>query len=127
MKPIAAPRFERSRVMRLDAEPAAVFPLLGASGFSDADMLRWHASFEQSAPDRHRAVLAHLCLPQDEIAAIRARSPARPTAPARASLETNGPGRGFLRSGLDFQPMAPLPHPCAAGQIPRRDYTIPGR
>lgn len=28
MEPIAAPRFERSRVMRLDAEPAAVFPLL---------------------------------------------------------------------------------------------------
>ena len=46
--------------------------LLAASGFSDEDMLQWHARFEQSAPDRHQAFLEHLCLPQDEIAAIRA-------------------------------------------------------
>jgi len=45
--------------------------LLTASGFSEEDMVRWHADFERSAPDRHQAFLEFLCLPEAEVAAIR--------------------------------------------------------
>lgn len=51
--------------------------LLAASGFGEADMRRWHARFERTAPERHQAFLEYLCLPDEEIAAIRdaAREP----------------------------------------------------
>jgi DNA-binding transcriptional MerR regulator len=45
--------------------------IMRASGFTDADMGRWHAEFERSAPDEHQEFLEFLRLPQDEIARIR--------------------------------------------------------
>jgi DNA-binding transcriptional MerR regulator len=45
--------------------------LLAASGFSDADMRRWHVAFERRAPARHQAFLRFLGIPEDEIAEIR--------------------------------------------------------
>jgi DNA-binding transcriptional MerR regulator len=51
--------------------------LLAASGFSEADMVRWHEAFERTAPDRHRRFLEFLGLEPLEVAAIRRRSRAR--------------------------------------------------
>lgn len=48
--------------------------LLRAAGFTDADMWRWHADFERNAPDDHQRFLEFLCIPEDEIAALRQRS-----------------------------------------------------
>jgi DNA-binding transcriptional MerR regulator len=45
--------------------------LLKASGFSEADMLRWHVEFERLAPDKHLRFLKFLSIPDDEIAQIR--------------------------------------------------------
>lgn len=55
--------------------------LLAASGFSEDDMVRWHAEFERTAPDSHQAFLEFLCLPEKEIATIR-RWSARRAEPA---------------------------------------------
>jgi DNA-binding transcriptional MerR regulator len=48
--------------------------LLRASGFTEADMDRWHIAFEASAPDRHQQFLAFLGLSPEEVARIRAWS-----------------------------------------------------
>lgn len=48
--------------------------LLRASGFTDADMDRWHETFERTAPDRHQRFLAFLGIPPEEISGIRDRS-----------------------------------------------------
>lgn len=45
--------------------------LLAASGFSDADMRRWHIAFERRTPAKHQAFLRFLGIPEDEIAEIR--------------------------------------------------------
>ena len=45
--------------------------LLEASGFSEEDMINWHVEFERHAPDKHQAFLEFLCIPEDEIEAIR--------------------------------------------------------
>ncbi len=50
--------------------------LLVASGFSHEDMTRWHVGFERDAPAQHQAFLEFLCIPDEEIAQIRARSAA---------------------------------------------------
>jgi DNA-binding transcriptional MerR regulator len=46
--------------------------LLKASGFSEQDMLAWHCEFEAHDPDSHQRFLEFLCIPVDEIKAIRA-------------------------------------------------------
>lgn len=66
--------------------------LLAASGFSEADMLRWHAAFEQGAPLQHEAFLRFLCIPNDEIEAIRQR--ARRQRGARAQARSQAPSEG---------------------------------
>ena len=48
--------------------------LLDAAGFSEADRGQWHADFEQQSPDKHQQFLEFLCIPDDEIRAIRARA-----------------------------------------------------
>lgn len=48
--------------------------LLAASGMSDEEMWRWHASFERTSPEDHRRFLELLGLADGEIAAIRARA-----------------------------------------------------
>jgi len=48
--------------------------LLAASGMSDADMWRWHAAFEATAPARHQEFLELLGLAAGEIDAIRTRA-----------------------------------------------------
>ena len=45
--------------------------IMEASGFSEADMHRWHAQFEQSAPSEHQEFLEFLHIPVDEIRSIR--------------------------------------------------------
>jgi len=42
-----------------------------ASGFSEADMRKWHAEFERSAPEEHQEFLAFLHIPEKEIRSIR--------------------------------------------------------
>jgi len=57
--------------------------LLRASGFTEADMDRWHGAFERTAPDRHQRFLAFLGIPPEEISGIRDRSASsgHPSAP----------------------------------------------
>lgn len=45
--------------------------LLRSAGFSEEDMRQWHVLFEDMAPEKHRAFLAHLRLDDDEIERIR--------------------------------------------------------
>lgn len=45
--------------------------IMRASGFSEADMHRWHAEFERSAPGEHQEFLQFLQVPADDIARIR--------------------------------------------------------
>jgi hypothetical protein len=45
--------------------------IMKASGFSEADMRKWHAEFERSAPEEHQEFLAFLRIPKDEIRSIR--------------------------------------------------------
>jgi DNA-binding transcriptional MerR regulator len=45
--------------------------IMRASGFSDADMHRWHAEFEKAAPEDHEEFLAYLNVSRDEIDRIR--------------------------------------------------------
>ncbi len=42
-----------------------------AAGFSEADMRRWHAQFEKSAPQEHQEFLEFLHIPTAEIQSIR--------------------------------------------------------
>jgi len=52
-------------------DKAAWVSLLRASGFTDADMDRWHIAFEATDPERHRRFLAFLGLSEGEVARIR--------------------------------------------------------
>jgi DNA-binding transcriptional MerR regulator len=52
--------------------------LLRATGLGDDDMNRWHVEFEAMAPEAHQDFLESLGIRPSEIAAIRARSRARP-------------------------------------------------
>ena len=45
--------------------------IMRAAGFSDADMHRWHAEFEKSAPAEHQEFLEFLHIPADEVTRIR--------------------------------------------------------
>ncbi len=45
--------------------------IMRASGFSDADMHRWHAQFEKSAPEEHEQFLKYLHIPEAEVRTIR--------------------------------------------------------
>lgn len=45
--------------------------IMRGAGFSEADMNRWHAEFEKSAPQEHQEFLEFLHIPADEIAKIR--------------------------------------------------------
>jgi DNA-binding transcriptional MerR regulator len=48
--------------------------LLQASGFTDDDLRRWHEDFERLDPAHHQRFLEFLCIPEDEVRAIRAWS-----------------------------------------------------
>ncbi|HJU82768.1 MAG TPA: MerR family transcriptional regulator [Holophagaceae bacterium] len=58
-------------------DKAAWVALLRASGFSEADMDRWHEAFEGSDPERHQRFLEFLGLDAAAIAALRRRSARR--------------------------------------------------
>lgn len=45
--------------------------IMKATGFTEADMRRWHAEFERSAPQEHQEFLEFLHIPADEVATIR--------------------------------------------------------
>ena len=45
--------------------------VMKAAGFTEADMKRWHAEFERSAPDEHQEFLEFLHIPSEEIRKIR--------------------------------------------------------
>jgi DNA-binding transcriptional MerR regulator len=45
--------------------------VMKAAGFTEADMQRWHAAFEKSAPEEHQEFLEFLHIPKEEIATIR--------------------------------------------------------
>ena len=42
-----------------------------SAGFSEEDMMRWHAVFESQAPEAHQKFLESLSLSAAEVAAIR--------------------------------------------------------
>ena len=54
--------------------------IMRKAGFSDDDMLRWHAEFETSAPAEHQEFLEFLHIQSDEIKGIRewSRTQAKP-------------------------------------------------
>ncbi len=62
---------------RAAMDKAAWVALLRASGFSEADMTRWHEAFEASDPERHQRFLEFLGLDPAEIGALRSRSTRR--------------------------------------------------
>jgi DNA-binding transcriptional MerR regulator len=45
--------------------------IMRASGFNEADMKRWHAEFEKSAPEEHQEFLEFLHIPPADIERIR--------------------------------------------------------
>ena len=45
--------------------------IMKASGFSEAEMQRWHTEFERSAPEEHQEFLELLHIPAEEIQSIR--------------------------------------------------------
>ena len=45
--------------------------IMKAAGFNDADMHRWHRTFERSAPQDHEDFLRYLHIPEAEIRSIR--------------------------------------------------------
>jgi len=45
--------------------------IMKATGFSEADMHRWHTEFEKSAPDDHQQFLEFLHIPREEVSSIR--------------------------------------------------------
>ncbi len=69
--------------------------LLGASGFTNDDMIRWHVDFERLYPDKHRAFLEFLCIPEDEIEMIRSWAW---TAGNEAPACADGPGEDARES-----------------------------
>jgi DNA-binding transcriptional MerR regulator len=60
-------RFRRLEMMTKDKWVS----IMRSSGFSDADMHRWHAEFEKAAPEDHQTFLEYLKIPADEVAKIR--------------------------------------------------------
>lgn len=64
--------------------------LLRASGFTDADLERWHCDFEESDPKYHQRFLEFLGIPPAEIAAIRDRSRRNVTAGEGAGRNASG-------------------------------------
>ena len=48
--------------------------IMSSAGFSQADMQRWHAEFEKSAPHEHQEFLEFLHIPAEEIKTIRQSS-----------------------------------------------------
>jgi DNA-binding transcriptional MerR regulator len=48
--------------------------IMKAAGFAEADMMRWHAEFERSAPEEHQEFLEYLKISKPEIERIRAHS-----------------------------------------------------
>jgi DNA-binding transcriptional MerR regulator len=48
--------------------------IMKGAGFSEADMHRWHAEFEKSAPEEHQEFLEFLHIPKPEIQSIREAS-----------------------------------------------------
>ena len=48
--------------------------IMKGAGFTEADMHRWHAEFERSAPAEHQEFLEFLHVPAAEVEAIRAWS-----------------------------------------------------
>jgi DNA-binding transcriptional MerR regulator len=51
--------------------------LLKASGFTEEDMLQWHAEFEKLSPEKHKKFLEFLCIPDADIERIRSMAVAR--------------------------------------------------
>ena len=45
--------------------------IMKAAGFSEADMHRWHRTFEHSSPEEHERFLEYLHIPETEIRSIR--------------------------------------------------------
>ena len=45
--------------------------IMKAAGFSEADMHRWHRTFEHSSPEEHEKFLEYLHIPEAEIRSIR--------------------------------------------------------
>ena len=45
--------------------------IMRASGFTEADMRRWHTEFERLAPEEHREFLQFLHIPASELEGIR--------------------------------------------------------
>lgn len=54
--------------------------LLVSAGFTDADMSRWHTTFERTSPEEHQRFLEFLCIPDGEIRLIRHMSARAPGA-----------------------------------------------
>ena len=52
---------------------------IGASGFTEGDMRRWHRDFERLEPRRHQRFLEFLGIPAEEIRTIRAWARKRAT------------------------------------------------
>ena len=59
--------FRKAKIMTKDRWVA----IMKASGFSEADMHRWHIEFEKSAPDDHQQFLEFLHIPKEEVRSIR--------------------------------------------------------
>ena len=55
-------------------DKAAWVAMLRQAGMDERAMRRWHAEFEQRAPEEHEQFLGSLGIPPDEIAVIRSRS-----------------------------------------------------
>ena len=45
--------------------------IMGAAGFSEKQMRRWHYEFEKSAPAEHQEFLEFLHIPANEVKQIR--------------------------------------------------------
>ena len=58
-------------------DKAAWVEMLRQAGMDERAMRRWHAEFEQCAPEEHEQFLGSLGIPPDEIAVIRNRSKSR--------------------------------------------------
>jgi DNA-binding transcriptional MerR regulator len=59
--------------------------IMKAAGFKEADMHRWHAEFERSAPEEHQEFLEFLHIPKPEIQSIREAS-RKPSLPSPRSV-----------------------------------------
>lgn len=73
--------------------------MLRAAGMDDKAMARWHAEFEQRAPEAHREFLLSLGIPEEEAGEIRKWSQSTARQAAMNPVEPDGPqgtrkGRG---------------------------------